>query len=285
MTREETELNELFDQLRAAGWKPMLCDTKVPVYDNAVSCGAPEDIGDINRDEEWYPHEMLPPFSIYKLPAKGDSMRDADIHAGDMLTIERDVRVMDSDMVLVRLDDEFLVKAYYEDDDGSKWLVPFNDKYEPIRLNGEKRVYICGKVIEVSKRYPRVTHRDTSRIVHNSRRRNMEVKMLSNDEKMAVIQKVAPMVEIGRQWFSVYHAFEEKKQLPKGDYSGFCTMVREAVPEHEHLPVALEIERMNTLSFTKAVVLWDPSDAPVRGVRFVKYKVVAQQTLDLIAGA
>ena len=32
-------LEKLFDELEEQGWHPMLCDTPVPVYDNAVPCG------------------------------------------------------------------------------------------------------------------------------------------------------------------------------------------------------------------------------------------------------
>ena len=32
-------MEELFRGLEEQGWHPMLCDTPVPVYDNAVPCG------------------------------------------------------------------------------------------------------------------------------------------------------------------------------------------------------------------------------------------------------
>jgi len=41
------ELKELFRELEEQGWKPMLCDTPVPVFDNKVMCGVPNGIGDI----------------------------------------------------------------------------------------------------------------------------------------------------------------------------------------------------------------------------------------------
>ena len=55
---------------------------------------------------------------------------------------------------------------------------------------------------------------------------------------------MAPMIQQGRQWFSVYRALVELRQHPKGDYAGFCLLVCESVPGHAHLPSARELERM-----------------------------------------
>ena len=63
-----------------------------------------------------------------------------------------------------------------------------------------------------------------------------------------------------------------------GDVDGFCQMVREEVPNHGHLPVVDDLQRLDVLSFTKAVVLWDENDAPVKGKRFKLYKEIAQKT-------
>ena len=69
----------------------------------------------------------------------------------------------------------------------------------------------------------------------------------------------------------------------KGDYDGFCTLVRETVPDHAKLPTAVELERMDVLSFSKPVALWDPTNAPVKGKRFLKYKKVGEAVMDMIA--
>jgi hypothetical protein len=39
-----------------------------------------------------------------------------------------------------------------------------------------------------------------------------------------------------------------------------------------------DLQRLDVLSFTKAVVLWDENDAPVKGKRFKLYKEIAQKT-------
>jgi hypothetical protein len=277
-----TQIEELFQQLEAAGWQPMWCDTKIKIYDNAVSCGRPEDIGDILCEEESYPHELLPPNLTFKVPAKGDSMCDAGIESGDILTIESCSHISDDDLVLAYIDGEFLVKAFYEDDDGGKWLVPYNEKYNAIKLNEHQHVYISGKVIEVSKRYPRVRHRDSSRIVHNAKKIDATPRVMSREELKQMIATIAPMVKMGRQWFSVYRPLVQAHQVEKDNYSGFCQLVCEAVPDHCKLPAALEIQRMDVLSFTKPVCLWNELNAPVTGKRFAYYKKIAETALELL---
>ena len=175
-----------------------------------------------------------------------------------------------------------LVKAYYEDDDGEKWLVPYNDKYDAIKLSEKDDVCVIGKVVGVTKRYPRVRHRDSERIVRAFKEKNRVDRRLSADELSDIIRSIAPQIEAGRQWFSVYKPLALKRQVAKGDYDGFCTLVRETVPDHKKLPSAVELERMDVLSFSKPVALWDPTNAPVKGKRFLKYKKVGEDVLNMI---
>lgn len=280
---KDLNFEEAFKLLEEQGWKPMLCDTPVLVYDNPVNCGIPKDVGDLSYDYNMMPHDYWPPNRIFMVPAFGDSMRDADIHAGDLLTILTEARFMDDDMVLVNIDGECTVKAYFEDDDGGKWLVPYNDKYDAIKLSETDNVYVVGKVVGVTRQHPRVRHRDSERIVRAFKEKNKVDRKLSGVELSDIIRSIASQIEAGRQWFAVYKPLAVKKQVPKGDYDGFCTLVRETVPDHAKLPTAVELERMDVLSFSKPVALWDPTNAPVKGKRFLKYKKVGEAVMDMIA--
>ena len=275
-------IEETFKKLEEAGCHPMWCDTKIDLYDNAVSCGRPEDVGDICYEEDFYPHEMLPPHRIFKVPAVGDSMRDAGIESGDMLTIEACSYICDDDLVLACLDGEFLVKAFYEDEEGRKWLVPYNEKYDAIELNEQQRVSISGKVIEVSKRHPRVRHRDSSRIVQKALLNRQVPRTMTREELKQLIVTIAPMVKICRQWFAVYRPLVQRHQVEKGDYNAFCMLVREDVPDHGKLPAPIEIQRMDVQSFSKSVCFWDERNAPVKGTRFAYYKEIAERALELV---
>lgn len=68
------ETEELFKQLEEAGWHPMWCDTEIDVYDNPVSCGKPEDVGDIIKKTELYPSELMPPHRIFMVPARAEAL-------------------------------------------------------------------------------------------------------------------------------------------------------------------------------------------------------------------
>lgn len=273
---ENNELQELFCQLEEKGWEPMMCDTEIREYDNNVSCGMLEDSGDATWETGWYPHEMLPPGSVYRVRAKGDSMYDAGIDPGDYLTIETDARISDDDLVLVGIDGDFLVKAYYEDDDDDKWLVPYNERFAPVRLTEEQQPRILGKVIEINKRNPHVRHRDSKLIVRKYKESRRLRRQLSKEELLDIIRQAAPMVEVARQWFAVYNPLAHQKHIEKGNYACFCNLVAEAVPQHAKLPAPVELQRMDVQSFTKPVSLWDEADAPVIGQRFRAYKDIGQ---------
>ena len=46
MARSEvTDFEKLFEDLERQGWEPMVCDSPVPFYDNAVMCGVPNGVG------------------------------------------------------------------------------------------------------------------------------------------------------------------------------------------------------------------------------------------------
>ena len=75
---------------------------------------------------------------------------------------------------------------------------------------------------------------------------------------------------------------EFREQIADPDFEGFCQMVREEVPNHGHLPVVKDLQRMEVDSFTRSVVLWDEKNAPVQGKRFRKYKEIARKTEDLL---
>ena len=85
---EYDDLMLQFEQMRAQGWDPLLCDTPVPYYDGRVPCGVPTDTGDIVRGEYvMMPLEVAELEPIYTLTVRGDSMKDAGIASGDELRV------------------------------------------------------------------------------------------------------------------------------------------------------------------------------------------------------
>ena len=277
---DEKELKEIFEMLEQQGWKPMLCDTPVPFYDNEVACGVPNGVGDVVKETMMIPRQFLSMQSEFYVKAKGDSMKDADILNGDLLQVVTTVNVSDGDIVLAFLDDDFTVKTYCEDDEGHPWLVPQNEDYEPIRMEDYENVCIVGVVTQVTKRAPRISYRSCMKIINKAKKK--QPKGIKPEQVAKAIREVAPMVETGRQWYAVCRVLEDVGVVAEGDFEGFCQMVRAEVPEHPHLPVRDEIVRMAVLSFKKPVEMWNELNAPVQGKRYKDYVRIARKTQDLL---
>ena len=56
---DKKDFQELLEDLERQGWQPMVCDSPVPFYDNAVMCGVPNGVGDTVRETMLLPKELL----------------------------------------------------------------------------------------------------------------------------------------------------------------------------------------------------------------------------------
>lgn len=279
---EAKEFMALLESLEEAGWHPMLCDTPIPFYDNEVMCGIPNSVGDVVKEVRMLPKELLAMQPEFLVRARGDSMKDAGIMEGDILQVVTDVPPSDGDIVLATLDGDYTVKTYCEDDEGRPWLVPQNEEYSPIRLEDYNDVVIVGVVRQVTKRVRHVSHNLCMKILNKAKREMESQKVITDEQVSNAIGVMAEKIEISRLWFAVYRTMVDEKVWKDGDFKGFCDRVRAEVPEHEHLPVAEDLQRMDVGSFSKSVVLWNEKDAPVQGKRFKRYVEIAQMTDDLL---
>jgi hypothetical protein len=98
----------------------------------------------------------------------------------------------------------------------------------------------------------------------------------------AMIGGLAKQIKAGRQWYAVFRPLVDVTFLTAKDYDEFVGMVQKVVPDHEHLPKRLELQRMAVGSFTKPVKNWREDNAPVRGTRFYNYKAIAMHTFDVL---
>ena len=282
----EKEFKELIAQLEKAGRKPEVCDVRIPVFENRVHCGDPTGIGDVvEKGADWYPSSKFEEGKVYRAQAIGDSMENLEIEDGDTLTLVAGGRISDGDIVLVALDDDFTVKAYFEDDDGEKWLVPYNEKYPSIHLHEGMNIQVKGRVIDVSKGAPRASSRESRRLVRLHKERSTTKKEIGPQQVSQALRKIAPMVMLARQWYAVYRAMVDLSLISENDFDHFVDMVTVELPQHPCLPTRLELHRMATLSFTKPVALWRADNAPVQGKRFVAYMNIARMMKDLLEAA
>jgi len=74
------------------------------------------------------------PRADFLLRVRGDSMRDANIHDGDLLAVHRTSRASNGQIVVVRIDEEATVK-YYERHGHIVRLVPANPDFASIEID------------------------------------------------------------------------------------------------------------------------------------------------------
>lgn len=277
MTTEE--LRTLFCDMQSKGLTPMLCDTEEPLHDASVPTHCAEDFME---------PLLLPkgPFSlhpVFTVTAWEESMKDAGIVTGDVVKVKGDAMPFDGDIVLASVDGEFTLKTYFQDDEGRIWLVPQNEDYVPILLDGSKPVKIYGKVREIVKTAPRVPIKLCAKAVKRAMKAQREKPGISDEQVKKAIAEIAPKITIARHWYAVYRVLVDKLVLGKYGYDEFVRMVSDVVPEHEHLLSVDELQRLAVDSFSKPVEQWHEDNAPVRGKRFYAYVEIAHEMENLLA--
>lgn len=278
----EKELKEIIILLKEQGWQPLLCDTPVPYYDNPVVCGIPTAVGDLIGENVLLPKEILSMHPEFMVTVTGDSMKDADIEKGDIVKVVAADHFYDSDIVLVCIDGEMTLKVYCEDEDGNPWLVPQNEAYDAFPLKDKVGVRIVGKVKEIFKQVRRVPSRTLMKCIRKAKEKMVPAREFTQLQVSRTIRELAQVITIGRLWYAVYRVMVDLNIIREQDYDGFCQMVAEEVPDHQHLPNRVEMQRLAVQSFAKPTSRWKNNDAPVTGKRFVNYMLIVEKTKELL---
>jgi hypothetical protein len=276
------ELRSLFSDMLSKDMRPMLCDTEVPLYDASVPCGNPTLCPDDFVETVLLPKELLSIHPEFVVTVKGDSMKDAGIESGDAVKVMGDTKPYDGDIVLASIDGEYTLKTYFEDEEGRIWLVPQNEEYVPILLDGSKPVKIYGKVKEIMKTAHRVPTKLCAKAVKRALKAK-EVKPKISDAKVSyAFREIAPMITAARLWYAVYRMMADYSVVEVEDFDTFIDKLKAEVPHHEHIPTRAEMQRMATLSFAKPVKQWSADNAPVKGKRYKNYVMIAKKTEELL---
>jgi hypothetical protein len=120
------------------------------------------------------------------------------------------------------------------------------------------------------------------KIINKAKREMACQREITQEQVSRAIREIAPMVEVGRQWYAVCRVLEDVKVVAGGDFEGFCKRVRAEVPEHNNLPTRIELQRMAVQSFKKPVAMWNELDAPVQGKRYKDYLKIAERMQELL---
>lgn len=252
----------------------MVCDTPVPYYRTTVSCGRPNEFGDVPAEEILLPSMMISGLKVFVVDAGGDSMEGARIFDGDPLLIEKTRHYDIGNIVLAVVDGEQLVKTYYVDDMGRQWLVPANSKYDPLLLTDEMDVKFLGRV-KCNLRAPQDALGNVRRFVSDYLKKTSSKekapRIPTHDEVAGALLAVGPQIKVGRQWLAPCRVLMDCGFIPRERYDLFCDLVCNVLPEHEHLPSEPELRRSAVGCFSKPFATWTDEKAPVHGKSYLGY--------------
>lgn len=117
------------------------------LYATAVACGFPSPADDsIDSPLDLNEHLISKPAATFFVKAKGDSMKGAGIHEGDLLIIDRSIQARSGHIVLAILNGEFTLKRLHKTSAGI-WLHPENENYKPLKINEDSEFAIWGVAI------------------------------------------------------------------------------------------------------------------------------------------
>ena len=124
-------------------------ETSRPLYQSRVPAGFPSPADDyVETSLDLSEHLMGKKEATFFVRVAGDSMREAGIHDGDILVVDRSVEPEGGSVVVAALDGELTVKRY-EVRSGYPYLMPEADGYDPIPIRDGQELVVWGVVQHV----------------------------------------------------------------------------------------------------------------------------------------
>ncbi len=131
----------------------------LPFADQGIQAGFPSPAQDFISETIDLNHELIHhPAATFYGRVSGDSMIDEGIEPGDILVIDRSIEPSDGELAVCCLDGEFTLKRISLRQ-GQVWLVPSNERFDPILVTPENRFEVWGVVtytIKQHRRQPRL---------------------------------------------------------------------------------------------------------------------------------
>ncbi|MGA9588660.1 MAG: translesion error-prone DNA polymerase V autoproteolytic subunit [Salegentibacter sp.] len=123
----------------------------LPISESGISAGFPSPADDYLDSCIDLNRELIKnPDTTFFGRVKGDSMREAGIHNGDLLIIDKSLEPRSGKIAVCFIDGEFTVKRIKIEKDVI-WLMPENPDYKPIKATADNDFLIWGTVINVIK--------------------------------------------------------------------------------------------------------------------------------------
>jgi DNA polymerase V len=119
---------------------------RLPLVSASVEAGFPSPADDhLERAIDLNEELIRNPAATFLVRVKGESMRDAGIHTGDTLIVDRSVTPADRQIVVAMIDGEFTVKRFRKSN-GRIFLEAANDTFAPIEVGENQELTIWGAV-------------------------------------------------------------------------------------------------------------------------------------------
>ena len=119
---------------------------KLPLVSASVEAGFPSPADDhMERGIDLNEELIRNPAATFLIRVQGESMRDAGIHSGDTLIVDKSVTPADRQIVVAMIDGEFTVKRFRKVN-GKIFLEAANDSFSPIEVGENQELTIWGAV-------------------------------------------------------------------------------------------------------------------------------------------
>jgi DNA polymerase V len=123
-----------------------LTSLRLPLVSANVEAGFPSPADDhLERAIDLNEELIRNPAATFLVRVKGESMRDAGIHTGDTLIVDKSVTPADRQIVVAMIDGEFTVKRFRKVN-GRIFLEAANDSFAPIEVGENQELTIWGAV-------------------------------------------------------------------------------------------------------------------------------------------
>ena len=118
----------------------------LPLVSASVEAGFPSPADDhLERGIDLNEELIRNPAATFLVRVKGESMRDAGIHSGDTLIVDKSVTPSNRQIVVAMIDGEFTVKRFRKVN-GRVFLEAANDTFAPIEVGENQELTIWGSV-------------------------------------------------------------------------------------------------------------------------------------------
>ena len=119
---------------------------RLPLVSASVEAGFPSPADDhMERGIDLNEELIRNPAATFLVRVMGESMRDAGIHAGDVLIVDKSLTPTDRKIVVAMIDGNFTVKRFRKTN-GRIFLEAANSSFEPIEVTEGQELTIFGVV-------------------------------------------------------------------------------------------------------------------------------------------